>query len=426
MLARLARLRARTAAVYRETGSGRAAGAYAGKLILAKAALFAGHLRALGRRAMPWHAAAEVRRLDYLRRNGDMVIAITVSGGIGDLIVYARFMRDLAAEAGPFVFDVFASRPLIAEWVFGAVPGFASAFPDSLEPFAARAYDLELRVNQGLSLSGEATNWARLRQAPRMLSVLDAIQHSALAKDMALYLKYHPRLDNGMARKAVLAGRQRNDFLHSLAAIPYGGPAFTIAADESALARFGLQGRDFITVHNGFDTNFIIRGQRATKCYPHFDRVIATMKAARPGLLIVQLGTTTSEPIPDVDLNLIGQTNLQQAAALMRATLLHLDNEGGLVHLAACYGRRSLVVFGPTPSDYFGYTENINVNPVKCGDCWWLDDLWMDRCPRGLPEPECMFSQPPEQIAHLALDAITTSAPAWHSAAMAAPAIQKA
>ena len=394
------------AAVHRETGSRWAAILYAGKLLQAKAALLLKHAQVLVGTLIPGYAGAEVKRLDYLRRDGSMVLAVTVSGGVGDLIVYARFMRDLAKHAEPFAFDVFASRPAIAEWVFAAVPGFARAFPDSLEPFAGRNYDLRLRINQALALQSENANWPRLRQAPRLLRILDAIQHAAKADDMALYLKYHPRLDNSLARRAVLAGHSRHNFLQGLADIPYGGDALNIPADSNALSMLGLQGKKFITVHNGFDTNFIIRGQRATKCYPHFDRVIAAIKAARPELLIVQIGTTTSDPIPDVDVNLIGQTNMQQVAALVRASALHLDNEGGLVHLAACYGRRSLVVFGPTPSDYFGYPHNINVDPLKCGNCWWLDDLWMDRCPRGQAEPECMFSQPPEHIAALALAAL--------------------
>jgi ADP-heptose:LPS heptosyltransferase len=77
------------------------------------------------------------------------------------------------------------------------------------------------------------------------------------------------------------------------------------------------------------------------------------------------------------------------------------------VHLAACYGRRSLVVFGPTPSNYFGYSNNININPLKCGNCWWMDDLWMDRCRLGMREPECMLTQPPENLAALALRALS-------------------
>lgn len=188
--------------------------------------------------------------------------------------------------------------------------------------------------------------------------------------------------------------------------IDYAGDQLAIGSDDTALERFGLTGRNFVTVHNGFDTNFVIAGQRATKCYPHFAEVATGLKAARPDLIVVQIGTTTSDPMPGVDLNLIGQTSLREVAGLLRATALHLDNEGGLVHLAACYGRRSLVVFGPTPSDYFGYPHNINVDPVRCGGCWWIDELWMDRCPRGMAQPECMFTQPPERIVALALAAL--------------------
>jgi hypothetical protein len=214
----------------------------------------------------------------------------------------------------------------------------------------------------------------------------------------------------GLARKAVYGGKSRQDFLQWMLGISYGGESLAIEADEEALRRFSLTGRDFITVHNGFDPNFIISGQRATKCYPHFDAAVAGLKAARPGLLIVQLGTKTSEAIAAADLNLIGRTSLTEAAALLRATRLHLDNEGGLVHLAACYGRRSLVVFGPTPSDYFGYSSNINVDPPRCGGCWWIEESWMDRCPRGMKQPECMFAQPPDKLISLALEALQTQA----------------
>jgi len=409
MLARLMRLQRNSVAIYRETGSARAACAYAGRMLATKASLLGRHARSLRKTLTPWHAAAEVKRLEALRQDGSLVLAIGISGGIGDLIVAARFMRDLAAQTEAFTFDVFAARPSLIDWIFSKVPGFARAYPDSLLPLAGRAYDLAVQIHQGLVIHNTTANWARLRQASQMHTVIAHAQQALIAGQFALYLNNHPRLDNGLARKAVLAGRTRSDFLHSMADINYGGDIINIPADESVLARFNLQGKAFITVHNGFDTNFIISGKRATKCYPYFDHVVTAIKAARPDLLIVQIGTTTSEEIPDVDLNLIGQTNLQEVAGLLHATRLHLDNEGGLVHLAACYGRRSLVVFGPTPSDYFGYAGNININPLKCGNCWWLDDLWMDRCPRGLTQPECMFSQPPEHVAALAIEALAGS-----------------
>lgn len=409
MLARLSRLTRRASFVYHETGSRRAAFDFFCKSLMAKVSTVATHLWSFRRYLMPWRLFAEARRLDAIRSDGRLAIAITVSGGLGDLVVIARWMRDLAGSVEPFSFDVFAPSPSLAGWVFSAVPGFGRAYPDTLDDLAGRGYDLRLRVNQTVVVQYESVRWARLRKAPRMVAVVAKMNAARHRGGLEPYILNHPRLDNGLARKAVYAGCNRNDFLHSLTGLGYGGDLLGLAADESVLERLGLAGRVFVTVHNGFDTNFVITGQRATKCYPHFAAVVAGLKAARPDLVVVQLGTTTSEPIPGVDLDLIGQTSLAEVAGLLRATALHLDNEGGLVHLAACYGRRSLVVFGPTPSGYFGYPQNINVDPVRCGGCWWIDELWMDRCPRGMAQPECMFSQPPDKIVGLALTALGLS-----------------
>lgn len=408
---RLKRLTRRVQAIYFETGSLRAPLAYLRNAIVAKISLLGRHVWALQGALLPWRLAAERQRLSKHRNQGRLVIAVTAAGGLGDLIIIARCLRDLAQEAEAFAFDVFAASPDVAQWVFAAVPGFDSAYPDTLETLSTRNYDLHLRMAQTVTAAPETISWVRLRQTPRMLQAVRRLLRLSRQASLEPYILHHPRLDNGLARKAVYAGKSRQNFLHWMLGIGYHGDRLGIEADKEALRRFGLAGRDFITVHNGFDPNFIVSERRATKCYPHFDSVVAGLKAACPEMLIVQLGTTTSEAIAGADLNLIGRTSLAEAAALLRATALHLDNEGGLVHLAACYGRRSLVVFGPTPSDYFGYPANIKLDPLRCGGCWWIEESWMDRCPRGMRQPECMFTQPPERLVALALKALGNPQP---------------
>jgi hypothetical protein len=90
---------------------------------------------------LPWRLAAERRRLSAHRNQGRLVIAVTAAGGLGDLIIIARCLRDLAQEAEAFAFDVFAASPDLAQWVFAAVPGFGRAYPDTLERFSTRNYD---------------------------------------------------------------------------------------------------------------------------------------------------------------------------------------------------------------------------------------------------------------------------------------------
>jgi len=354
MFLRVKRLIRRTHDVYLETGSKATALSYLFKSVVSKTSGFAVHLWALRIYLMPWRQVAKAPRLEAIRSEGWLAVSITVSGGLGDLIVIARCVRDLAAKVEPFSFDVFAPSPGLAQWVFAAVPGFEHAYPDTLDDLSGRAYDLRLRMNQTVVVVQEGILWSRVRQAPRMLAAVGKMIQYRRRSGLEPYILNHPRLDNGLARKAIYSNKSRNDFLHSMVGIDYAGDQLEIESNDAVLERFGLRGQSFVTVHNGFDTNFFISGQRATKCYPLFDEVAARLKAARPDLIVVQIGTTTSDPIPGVDLNLIGQTSLREVAGLLRATALHLDNEGGLVHLAACYGRRSLVVFGPTPSDYFG------------------------------------------------------------------------
>ena len=140
------------------------------------------------------------------------------------------------------------------------------------------------------------------------------------------------------------------------------------------------------------------------------------LRQKRPYLRFVQIGVGTSQPLAEVDIDLVNRTSVAEAAGLIGDALMHVDNEGGLVHLARCLGVDSAVVFGPTPSNYFGYAGNVNIDPPFCGGCWWSDDTWMERCPRGFGTPRCMTEQDPAAVAgaidrHLAVMVPSRSRP---------------
>ena len=117
-----------------------------------------------------------------------------------------------------------------------------------------------------------------------------------------------------------------------------------------------------------------------------------------PDVKIVQVGSKTSVPIAGVDVNLVEATTLPQAAALLRDALLHVDIEGGLVHVAASVGTRSLVLFGPTSLGYFGYPDNVNLFSGFCGNCWGVTERWMEICPRGYGSPRCLEKLDPARV----------------------------
>jgi hypothetical protein len=325
------------------------------------------------------------------------------------MLVIARFLRDFSNGAGDVRIDVFSSNPALATWAFKGLRGFSNAYHDLLFDNLLPQFDVALRACQFVVVYKEHVKWSRLREQPALVESLD--QMLRFRREIDVFINHHPFLDNHLARVATFNDASRRNFLHVMSGIAYGGDAFPLHASDAAIERCGLGGRRYITVHNGFDTGFLISGKRATKCYPHFGAVVARLKEELPDVLFVQLGAKTSENIDACDINLVNKTSLPEAAGLIAGAELHIDNEGGLVHVASCLGRRAAVVFGPTPADFFGYEHNINIAPPVCGNCWWMKTTWMDICPKGYAAPKCMTEQDPLGVAERILTALGATSP---------------
>lgn len=389
LAARLKRFVTLTRTVYADTGSRRQAALFAAKFFLTKFPTLIAHVW----HAMPWYTGRRAKAIRSAKALGVPLVAIKVSGGVGDYIVAARFLRDLCVSVEPCHLFLYANSPPRAEWLFASLPGYQTAYADSLFDIDAASYDLAISVNTLVTMRPAGLTRA-LRGAPKLLAARTAIwRHQT---PLTPFIEHHPRLDNGLARVAVVSGYTRRDFLHHCAGIPYGGDALDI---EVVSHRTGAtRHRPYVTVHNGFDHNFVINGKTATKCYPHFEAVVAGIKHAFPDLLVVQIGINTSERLPSADIDYLNKTTLKEAADIIRGAVLHIDNEGGFVHIASSFGVTSCVVFGPTPSAYFGYPNNINIDPPVCGDCWWMTETWMGQCVKGHAAPPCMYDQLPNAI----------------------------
>ena len=331
-------------------------------------------------------------------------LAFIITGGVGDYIVIARFIRDLAAQIGDLQFDVFSPNPKLAAWTFAKTTGFRSAYYDLMFEYVLAEYDVGMRVNQFAIVYAEKIRWKSVRDNHALIQIINRLV--SFRPKIEAFVDRHPLLDNFLARTAVFGNATRRDFLQLTSGVPYGGDRLTVPQNAGVLSRLGLRAGHYVTVHNGFDTGFVITGQRATKCYPYFGAVVAELKQTFPDVQFVQVGTITSEPIAECDLILLDKTTLDDVVGLLAQAAMHLDNEGGLVHLAACVGTRSTVVFGPTPSDYFGYPNNVNIDPPVCGNCWWMTRTWMDRCAKGYSTPRCMTEQDPSVVAAHAMKAI--------------------
>ena len=339
------------------------------------------------------------RRLRILNTSlapGVPVIGLRILGGIGDYIVVARFVRDIATFTGPIVFDIYSNKPGLVNWIFAAVPGFRTSYDEAVFDPARGHYTVAAQISQFVVIDEQSFRRSELKAYPRLRQVVAAIRR--FRPSIEPMIAQQPRLDSFLAQKAIFANRSRRDYLHFIAGVPYGGDILGIEAVDDQRAAHGLHDRPYITVHNGYDPNMVVSNERATKCYPYFGAVINGLREHHGDILFVQVGIQTSEQLPEADLRLIDQTSLREAAGLIRGAVLHLDNEGGLVHLARSLGTPSCVIFGPTSSRYFGYPGNINIDPLFCGGCWWVNETWMNHCPRGFETARCMTEQPASMI----------------------------
>lgn len=328
-----------------------------------------------------------------------VMMAVRLVGGLGDYVVFARLLRDLSVLSDSLRLHIFCSSVASGEWVFRCLPCVEGVYDDLFLAEVADQYDCVMHLNQLVTFDEEPLDLARLTRLARPLSQCLASWRRS-RKQWELYRERQPTMNGAFAHHAVVLGHNRNSFMHSQLGLEPGSLLLNLPCDDS-IAR-DLAGRfgSWLTINNGFDANIVISSQQATKCYPleRWQRVAAGLRERCPGVKLVQIGGKTSVPIAGVDLDLVNATTLSQAAGLLRGALLHVDIEGGLVHVAASLGTRSVVLFGPTSLGYFGYADNVNLTSGFCGNCWGVTERWMETCPRGYSTARCMDQLEPARV----------------------------
>ncbi len=336
-------------------------------------------------------ASQDTRELAEQRSAGYLTYAVRVRGGLGDAIVIARFVRDLQKEFGGRVrFDVYFHSPEVVRFVFLSVPGFMEIYGEESYFDSKRKYAFAMDCNQYISFEGEVSNWLIINKFPVEARVIHRIYRNTLKMrgDVSLYIDHLPYLDGAFANREVFRGHVRYRYLHHMAGIHYGGNTFPLMLPDTPPE---VNGKRYIVIHDGWDNAFELDCNRPTKAIPFefWSALVTELKAKHPDLAVVQIGGAKGEDVPNVDVNYRCKIGFSQAIAVLKGAVLHIDSESGLVHFASALGIKSVVLFGPTNRDWFGYEANINIPAPSCGNCWWSTKDWMDRCPAGYSIPIC-------------------------------------
>lgn len=335
--------------------------------------------------------------------NASADCAFRIEGGFGDHITGARYIRDLIKETGEFTFDIYSPHPDFAVWIFKCFPGFQSAYSEHFAwPLTKRGYKVKIGVtdfveNRGIeNVSGNQPD--HIRRLLRVVEKMDKARREI--RNLDQFISHHPFMDNFHAKTAATMGYRRHNFMHALSDIKYSEAKLSLDTEADVKPKFGLP-QIYITIADGYEYSFhTSRAAKvySTKSYPYYEKLIALIKQRFPNIFIIQVGKDVGKPMIGADLVLLNKTSLRELAAVLKNSRLHIDNEGGIVHLATSLGVKCCVIFGPTPLEYFGYDENINIAPPVCGNCYWITEDWMSNCPRGYGEARCLTQQRPETI----------------------------
>ena len=171
--------------------------------------------------------------------------------------------------------------------------------------------------------------------------------------------------------------------------------------NEQILEKFGLKNKEFITMNRCAGS--ISDCHTKLWSVENYNTLIKLLKEKYSDIVIVQIGDDkTPELLTDADINLVGKTNLEELKVILKASKLHIDSEGGLVHLRkALNGGMSVVLFGPTSKEFFGYSSNINIKAegACAGDCQWLSDNWDSLCLKTMSNNNvCMKAIEPKEV----------------------------
>ncbi|MFQ6778251.1 MAG: glycosyltransferase family 9 protein [Alphaproteobacteria bacterium] len=328
-------------------------------------------------------------------------VAVVLQGGLGDIIINANFLYLLRKKIGyeNTRIDVYEPKK---NMVFSVLkPGeivnnvYVGCFPQR------NLYDLYIDLSR-LPILGQIDKKRVFALNPKLFEfVLLWIKDNA---EKYRFIDNRPICDGILNKYCLLNGYKRwNQFdaEHKLGMTEqFPMPLFIDVSENKYLKSLKIPSK-FITIHRGVD---ILIDSNSVKQWPvqYYNELIRLIREKYPDIFIVQLGDSKERcsEFDGVDLNLSGETSLEELKVLLKNSYLHIDNEGGMVHLRhALNGGKSIVLFGPTDPNVYGYSENINLVGRGCpGGCEWLKNGWQTRCALGESFPPCQYSLKPEVV----------------------------
>ncbi len=327
-------------------------------------------------------------------------IAVLATGGYGDMVIQKRFIMELLRLAPGCIIDFYNIKAIdFLKHLYIDCPNVNQILPDLGSRYS------DNHKEYALALTIEACHFIKVdRWDIKAFTTSGEEPYQELAERIGK-LKTETETEGADISTPVHLTMTRRLYqgLNAYSGFNYNG-AFRIEDKEVHIPfdtdwehmfiSLGLQ--RYITVN--FGNGDCADGSKVAKTWSKnsFEQLTSLLHERYPDITIVQIGADGSEKLTGADRYILG-TDFRLSVYILKNSLLHVDIEGGLVHIATQLGTKCAVLFGPTVKEYYGYEQNINIQAGICHNCWGLySDV--NRCARGMKEPECMHSITPEMV----------------------------
>ncbi|WP_037354207.1 hypothetical protein [Selenomonas sp. FC4001] len=337
---------------------------------------------------------------DFAYLHDGISIALRYGTGLGDAIVKKKFFMELVAMAPNCRIDIYSPGASdMIEIVYRDQPNLNAVINDGGALYAKHKSRYSLAFSMLLfMLNVDAFNEEEIEDynsefAEKMMNFRQAVNKYNLSV-MGVTSQYVH------FQRMKLLGLNYYNYLNYTGVLNIKGHEVSIPLDpvyKKQYEHLALMGK-YITINYGGGVEASNKNNGIAKDWPfeYVEKFVKLFKKKYPKIKIVQLGSAETVQINEVDKCFLGK-NLELVKYILKESLLHVDKEGGLVHLATQLGTKCVVCFGPTSVDYFGYDENINILVGDCHGCYCLYDGF-DVCAKGMEMPDCMWKITPEMV----------------------------
>ena len=309
---------------------------------------------------------------ENFKENNILKIGIKLKGGLGDILIGLNYLYNVFKNINKqnVIIDIYAHRnkDLVAALI--PVDTFINnLYLDGDIADNNNTYDLFIVLNRYPDVCKKDMTKI-YKYAPELIDFVQACEKWRL--ENIRFFNHLPVCDGESNKLSEILEKKRiqQPDIYNLYKIQEEF-SYQLNIKEDAINFFktlNLTNKRFITIHRGVDDRQV---ENSVKLWPseYYNTLLKYIKEAFPDIVIVQLGINHKRcPLfENIDINLVGKTSLEELKLILKTSLLHIDCEGGMVHLRhALCGKPSIVLFGPTSQKFYGYQENINLRGNGC------------------------------------------------------------